>query len=172
MLWCLTPCMNSWAQPVESQVKAAFLYKFAGYVEWPAQTFPKPDSPFVIGVIDADGFADVLEQTIAGRSMNGRPMVVQRLRRGEAFKGLHILFVARMDTQTIAETLQAAKGMAVLTVTDSERGFVTGSMINFVVENNKVRFDIAPEPAEQNKLKISARLMSVARKVMGRTAAS
>jgi hypothetical protein len=157
------------AQAVENQVKAAFLYKFASYVEWPPQSFEKPDSTFVIGVLEGDGFAQVLEQTIAGRSMNGRPVVVQRLRRGDVPKGVHMLYIARTDASAMNEALAAAKGLAVLTVTDSERGLSAGCMISFVIENNKVRFDIAPEPAESNRLKISARLLSVARKVAGRT---
>jgi hypothetical protein len=159
-------------QAMENQVKAAFLYKFGSYVEWPAQTFERPDSPFVIGILATDNFADMLEQLIAGRGMNGRPVVVQRMRRGEPPKGQHILFIAHTESTALSEMVAATKGKAVLTVTDSERGLGTGCMISFVVENNRVRFDIAPEPAEQNKLKISARLMSVARKVAGRTASS
>ena len=156
-------------QTVENQVKAAFLYKFAGYVEWPAQSFDKPDSPFVIGIVENEGFALVLEQTIAGRGMNGRPVSVQRLRRGDPPKGLHILYIARADGAALNDALQSARGQAVLTVSDSEQGLGAGSMISFVIENNKVRFDIAPEAAESSRLKISARLMSVARKVAGRS---
>ena len=154
---------------MENQVKAAFLYKFGSYVEWPTHSFERSDSPFVIGVVEADAFAQVLEQTVAGRSMNGRAVQVLRLRRGEPLRPLHILFIPRHESAMLGESLAATKGLPVLVVTDSERGLIAGSMINFVVENNKVRFDISPEPAEQNQLKISARLMSVARKIAGKT---
>lgn len=164
---CLPALAQAVGQTVENQVKAAFLYKFAGYVEWPAQSFDRPGSPFVIGIVDDDRFAQVLEQTIAGRGMNGRPVVVQRLRRGDVPQGLHILYVAA-DGAAVSDAIGATKGRAVLTVTDSEQGLSAGSMICFVIENNKVRFDIAPEVAEVSRLKISARLMSVARKVAGR----
>jgi hypothetical protein len=156
------------AQATESQVKAAYLYKFGGYVEWPTQAFDKTDSPFVIGVMAGDAFADVLEQTVAGRNLNGHPMSVQRIRRGEPANGVHILFISRTENGALVDTLNDLKGQAVLTVTDAERGANAGSMITFVLEDSKVRFDIAPAPAEQSKLKISARLLNVARKVLGR----
>ena len=155
-------------QATENQIKAAYLYKFGGYVEWPVQSFDKADSPLVIGVLAGDTFADVLEQTIAGRSMNGHPISVRKIRHGEPYTGVHIVFISRTETAALNDAIAGVKGQAVLTVTDSERGPSAGSMINFVLEDNKVRFDIAPTPAEQNRLKISARLLNVARKVMGR----
>lgn len=159
-------------ETLESQIKAAFLYKFGSYVEWPTPSFDKADSPFVIGVMAADSFVRILEHTVAGRSMNGRPVVVQRLQPSTPIHVLHILFIDRSQTQALSEAIAAVKGRATLTVTDAERGLGTGCMISFVIDNNKVRFDVAPETAEQSRLKISARLMSVARKVLLRTAAS
>lgn len=153
----------------ESQVKAAYLFKFGGYVEWPAQAFDKPDSPFVIAVVAADAFADVLEQTVTGRNLNGHPMAVVRLKHGDTANGVHMLFVSRTQASTLQDTINTLKGQAVLTVTDAERGTNAGSMITFVLEDNKVRFDIATAPAENSRLKISARLLGVARKVLGRT---
>jgi len=175
-LWACLPGIAQTPTPsqtdtpaTENQIKAAYLYKFGGYVEWPAQSFDKADSAFVIGVVAADSFAEVLEQTITGRSMNGHPISVRKLRHGEGFTGMHMVFISHTENAALNETIAGVKGQAVLTVTDSERGPNAGSMINFVLEDNKVRFDIAPNPAEQNKLKISARLLSVARKVLGRT---
>lgn len=166
-----SPCAaQTTSLATENQVKAAYLYKFGGYVEWPTQAFEKADSPFVIGVVAADSFAEVLEQTVAGRNLNGHPMSVQRLKRGEPFNGVHMVFISRTEANALQEALNNLKGQAVLTVTDSERGGHAGSMISFVLEDNKVRFDIAPAPAEQSKLKISARLLNVARKVLGKAA--
>lgn len=156
------------AQPIEAQVKAAFLYKFGAYVAWPNQAFEKADSPFVIAVMGADAFADVLEQTTAGRNVNGRPVEVHRVRRGASLTGVQIAFIMGAETSTLPDILAATKGQSILIVTEAERGLDSGSMINFVLEQDKVRFDIAPVPAEQNNLKISARLLSVARKVVRR----
>ncbi len=161
------PCAaQSDAQIAEYRVKAAFLYKFGGYVEWPERAFARPDSPIAIGVIGADALAGELAQIVAGRTINGRPVTVRKLRRGEAVAGLHVLFVGRSDSSRLADILAAAKGQPLLTVTETEEAFESGSMINFVVVEDKVRFDVAPPPAEPGNLRISARLLAVARKVV------
>jgi hypothetical protein len=147
-------------------VKAAFLYRFASYVEWPPQVLPRAESPLVIGVIGADALGDELAQVVADRTVAGRPVTVRKLRRGEALTGVHVLFIGRSDAHRSADVLAAAKGKAVLTVTESEDAFALGSVINFVLLDDKVRFDVALRPAEMENLKISARLLSVARKVI------
>jgi hypothetical protein len=157
------------AQADEYRVKAAFLYKFGGYVEWPDRSFARADSPVVIGVIGADTLADELAQIVSGRNVNGRPVLVRKLRAGDPIAGLHVLFIGRVDRGRLAEILAAAKGQALLTVTESEEGLELGSMINFVVVENKVRFDVAPPPSESDNLKISTRLLGVARKVVSRS---
>jgi hypothetical protein len=157
------------AQADEYRVKAAFLYKFGSYIEWPSQSFARTDSPVTIGVMGADTLADELAQIVAGRNVNGRPVVVRRLRPGDPIAGLHMLFIGGSDRGRLAEILAAAKGRALLTVTESEEGLDLGSMINFVVVEDKVRFDVAPPPAESGSLKISARLLGVARKVVSKS---
>ncbi|HZE61160.1 MAG TPA: YfiR family protein [Burkholderiales bacterium] len=150
----------------EVQIKAAFLYKFGEFVQWPPATFARADAPFVIGVMGADDVAAALEQVVAERTVQGRPVVVRRLRRGEALTGLHMLFIGREDSARLAETLAAAKGQPLLTVTESDNAIAHGSVINFVAEDQKVRFDIALPPAERGQLKISSRLLAVARRVI------
>jgi len=156
------------AQADEYRVKAAFLYKFGSYIEWPSGSFARADSPVAIGVMGADALADELVQIVAGRNVNGRPVRVRKLRPGDPIAGLHVLFVGR-DSGRLAEILAAAKGRALLTVTESEEALELGSMINFVVVEDKVRFDIAPPPSESSNLKISARLLGVARKVVSKS---
>jgi hypothetical protein len=153
-------------QDAEYKVKAAFLYKFASYVEWPADVFERPDSPFVIGATGADALTDELAQIVVGRSIGGRPVAVRKLRRGDPVSGLHILFVGRSNRGLPSDVLASAKGRPVLTVTESEDAFALGSVINFVIVDDKVRFDVALREAEQANLKVSARLLSVARKVV------
>jgi hypothetical protein len=157
------------AQADEYRVKAAFLYKFGSYIEWPRGSFASADSPVTIGVMGAEALAEELAQIVAGRNVNGRPVRVRRLRPGDPIAGLHVLFVGRADGGRLAEILAAARGQALLTVTESEDGLELGSMINFVVVEDKVRFDIAPPPSESSNLKISARLLGVARKVVSKS---
>lgn len=157
------------AQVDEYRVKAAFLYKFGSYIEWPSGSFAHADSPVTIGVMGADTLAEELTQIVAGRNVNGRPVRVRKLRPGEPIAGLHVLFVGRGEGGRLAEILGAARGQALLTVTESEEGLGLGSMINFVVVEDKVRFDIAPPSSESSNLKISTRLLGVARKVVAKS---
>jgi hypothetical protein len=157
------------AQADEYRVKAVFLYNFGSYVEWPSGSFERSDSAVAIGVMGADTLADELAQFAASRNVNGRPVLVQKLRPGDAIAGFHVLFIGRAGSDRLAEILAAAKGLALLTVTEAEEGLELGSMINFVVVEGKVHFDIAPPPSESGNVKISARLLGVARKVVSRS---
>ena len=153
----------------EYRVKAAFLYKFGSFVEWPSQAFARPDSPLAIGVIDADDLADELGRIVAGRSVNGRSIAVRKLHRGDSVAGLHILFIGRADAGRVADIVAGARGQPLLTVTESEDGIEHGSSINFVVVDDKVRFDVALPSSDPGQIKISARLLAVARKVIGKS---
>jgi hypothetical protein len=159
--------MQCWAlsgtELLEYRIKAAFVCKFPSYVEWPAQAFTSADSSLVVGVLAADAVADELTRTAAGVTANGRSLVVRRLGRGDPLAGVHLVYVARSHGDLLAETLFAARGKPVVTVTESDSALPLGSIINFVVVDSKVRFDIAPYTAEASSLKISARLLGIAR---------
>lgn len=162
---------GAWAQAErvaeEHQVKAAYLYKFLGFIEWPPQAFVSAESPFVIGVVGADELADELARVVASRQVNGRAAVARKLRPGEPPTGVHLLFIGRDAAPRAASLLAQARDKSMLTVTETEEAFEAGSAINFVVIDNKVRFDVAPRSAEASSLKISSRLLGVARRVRG-----
>lgn len=151
--------------PLERQVKAAYLYKFAGFVEWPEGSFARPDSPLLIGVAGNDGLAEQLEQTVAGHSAGGRAVAVRKVRRGDALDGLHILFVGALDKAALAELLAASRGKALLTVSDSDEAYAAGSMINFVVSEDRLRFEVALKQVGPSRLRISARMLAAAYRV-------
>jgi hypothetical protein len=155
----------------EYRVKAAFLYKIGGFIEWPGNAFPDAGSAIFIGVIGADVLATELEQLVAGRTIAGRPVSVRKLRgtRAESGSTLHVLFIGRSEARRVGDILDIFSGPGVLTVTESEDALGLGSMINFVVIDDKVRFDVAVPPADAANVKISSRLLVVARKVVGRT---
>jgi uncharacterized protein DUF4154 len=155
-------------QTAEYEIKAAFLCKFGNYVEWPSQQTAFA-TPFAIGVLASDAVVEELERAARGQSVNGRLITVRRLAAGDPVNGIGILFVARSQAARLAETLAEAKGQPILTVTESDPGTALGGIVNFVVVADKVRFDIALQQAEQSNLKISARLLGVARAVSGRT---
>lgn len=170
LLWAaLCLALPAWAQTesqaTEVEVKAAFLYKFGAFVEWPPSAFANADAPYTIGLIGADDVADELERIAAGRVVHDRPVALRRLQRGESLAGVHVLFVGKAQTARLAEVLAAAKAQPLLVVTEAE-AMPLGSIINFVPVENKLRFDIALAHAERAQLRISARLLAVARKVV------
>jgi hypothetical protein len=152
------------ALTLERQVKAAFLYKFLGYAEFPASAFADPGSPVTIGVVGADDMAAELSRIVAGRTINNRPVAVRALRENDTGGPLHLLFVAGADCARAARILKAAPG-ALLAVTDCENGPPTGSVINFTIVDRRVRFDVALDAAERNNVKLSSRLLTVANRV-------
>lgn len=150
-------------QLLEQRVKAAFLFKFAGYVEWPQKSFAAPDSPLMIGVAGNEGLAQELERVVAKRTLNGRPVSVQQVRNDESLSGFHILFVDSSQFGRLHELL--AQRRPVFTITDAEKGLEQGSMINFVLADNRVRFEVSLDAARRGGLKIGAPLLSVAMRV-------
>ncbi|HXF79851.1 MAG TPA: YfiR family protein [Usitatibacter sp.] len=148
------------------RIKAAFLYKFASYVEWPAKAFREADSPIVIGVAGADSIAAELERAVVGRTVSGRPLQVRRVAGGEGVECCQVLFIgAANDPERTRELLTRARGHPVLTVTELESEHPKGSIINFLNATDKVRFDISREAAERNGLQLRSQLLAVARQV-------
>jgi hypothetical protein len=152
-------------QDIEQRVKAAFLFKFGGYVEWPERVLPRSDSPLVIGVAGADVLAEELSRITSGRTMNGRPVAVRRVRSAEQAAGVHVLFISRSESGRLGELLSMTQGHPVLSVTETEKGLAQGSVINFVVADNRVRFEVSLEGANRNGLRIGAPLLAVAQRV-------
>lgn len=161
---------QSWSQvigePRESSIKAAFLVKFASFVEWPAGTFARPGQPLVIGVSDDDEFQAALEQLVAGRTVDERPVVVRKFAEGAATTGLHILYLGARRDSRLREAIQGIKG-PVLIVTSQNQGLQAGSVINFSSEAGRVRFSASLAAAERHQLRLSARLLAVAQFIDG-----
>lgn len=150
---------------LERNVKAAFLYKFLGYVDFPEQVVPPAGEPLVIGVLGADDVAEELGRISAGRSMNGHAVVVRRLRAGDALARVHLLFIGDDDAADIEKALAAVRQQPVLTVTETGRSLRLDSVINFRVVDERVRFEVSLDAAEKSNLKLSSRLLAVAYKV-------
>lgn len=166
----LVPCRTEAADaaPTEYQVKAAYLFNFVKYVEWPANAFQEPASPFLIGVLGQDPFGLELDKTVAGRSINNRPILVRRLAGHAEAKQCHILFISASEKIRLEKILDSLQGLPVLTVADTDLFLDQGSVIDFVTRDNKVRFHANLNAARANQLKISSRLLSVADAVVGK----
>lgn len=151
---------------IEQRVKAAFLYKFASYVDWPVIAFPKADTPITIAVTGSGTIAAELVQLVSGRKAQGRSITVKRIAPGEPLGDVHILFVGRSESGRLAQWVQEAQAHATLVVTDMPGALGQGSAINFVLADRRVRFEISLDAAEKSSLKLSSRLLAVAQRVV------
>ena len=135
-------------------------------MQWPPEALDRGGDSFVIAVAGDERVTEEVAKASAGLQVEGRQIVVRMLRRGDPIVGVHLLLVARSDDRNLREWLTAARPLPVLTVTESDQGLALGSIINFVVADNKVRFDVAPPPSDRAALKVDSRLLGVARKVV------
>lgn len=153
------------ARASEHLVKAAFLHKFASFVEWPHGVFERPDSPLRIGVLGSDPLWQELSELARDRNRDGRPVVVTRLKDGDALTGYHILYI-KAPTARMPELLQRVPD-GVLTVADSDGAHPRGSVISFFVEDGRVGFGISMDAAIRQHLRLHPRLLAVARSIQG-----
>ena len=163
----LAPRTNA-AEPdpqLERRVKAAFLYQFIPYVEWPPSALGPPDLPIVIAVVGSDETVAELAGVIEGRTTKDRPVVVRRWRESDLAGGPHIVYVRRQESARLPAIARAAQATGTLVVSESEGALGQGSMINFQIVDGRVRFDVALAPVETAGLRISSRLLAVARDV-------
>jgi hypothetical protein len=151
----------------EYDVKAAFLFHFAQFVEWPAEAFDDADSPLTYCTIGEDAFRGALDESVKGKRVGNRELRVRHLKERERIEGCQVLFIAAAQRARQGEELANASGRPVLTVGETEHFARDGGIIGFCLEQKKVRFEINLIAAEQAQLKISAKLLSLAKTVLG-----
>jgi hypothetical protein len=149
------------AQPSEEAVKAAFIPKFARYVEWPAASMPGPRQPFMLCVVGRDPFGRLIDQAAASEAIGGHGVVVRRTASAEGTAGCHLAFVQGATGAETASLLLAFRGQPTLTITDARAGAQRG-MVHFTVSGGRVRFFIDEAGAAQRGLSISSRLLALA----------
>jgi len=149
----------------ERRVKAAFIFKFAGFVEWPETAFPQPFTAVTIAVIGDDELAAELSAITAGRAVEGRPLTILKTRSLEAVADAHMVFVGRAEIARLPQLAKLARARPVLILTDAPNALAQGSMINFMLLEQRVKFEIHLEEAERHGLKLSSRLLAVAQSV-------
>ncbi|QBE62081.1 YfiR family protein [Pseudoduganella lutea] len=146
---------------LERSVKAAYLFKFLGYVDFLApREGAESGSPLTVGVLGAEDVAAELSRITAGRTVNGRPIAVRSLREGEPVAGLQMLYAG--TATDLPKVLRSAAQNGALGVADDENGLQHGAVINFRIVEDRVRFEVSLPAAERSNLKLSSRLLSVA----------
>jgi len=153
------------AARLEYEVKAAFLYNFAKFVEWPEGAFPGTKDPLMLCVVGDEDFAKSVAETVKGRTVHGRSLLVHYVDDPSVLDGCHLLFVGQVENDDLARILHSIDGSSVLTVSEAS-GFVDdGGIIRLFVAEGKVRFEINAGAAEQARLKVSSQLLKLARAV-------
>lgn len=146
----------------EAQVKAAFLYNFIKFIEWPQGAFAGAQSSYVIGVMGRNSVGRYLEDLVQGRSVNGRPILVRLIDRADQASGVHLLFVGAGEESGFAALQPQLSGMPVVVVGESADFIRTGGAIGFLVQDAKVRFEIRTDLVERAGVRISAQLQKLA----------
>jgi len=146
----------------EYQVKAAFLYNFAKFVVWPAPRLGGANDSIEICILGSDPFGDLLDASVHGKRVEGRPFVVRRTPDVRKAFGCHILFVSSSERKKVNAILAEVRSCGILTIGEVEGFAAQGGVINFKLESGRVRFEINVDAAEQQGLRISSKLLSLA----------
>jgi hypothetical protein len=147
--------------PREFQVKAAFLFHFAQFVEWPPTAFAASNSPLCIAVLGDNAFGAAIEETVRGETIQNRKLAVRHFRHLKDVKDCHLLFVSKSETARMNDIVANLKLQPILTVSDLESFTTRGGMIRFFLEGPQLRFEINPDAARQAGLRLSSQLLNL-----------
>jgi hypothetical protein len=167
MLALLVSVTNMSAQPSddENAVKAAFVYNFVKFVEWPAKAFEHPDSPIILTIVGNDPIGQAIERTVQGKTVDGRTFVVKHLKWDQNLRASHVLFICASEKDHLSQLAGVVKGTSILTVGETPGFAGRHGIIGFFLDHGRVRFEINEEAAKRAQLSISSRLLSLAKLV-------
>jgi hypothetical protein len=168
-VWAMSPA----ARPAtaaesysEDAVKAAFLYRFTSYVDWPSQAATDPQ--FTIAVLDADGVASELGRLLQNRQIQNRPAQVKAIKNLRELDGAQMLYIGGSHRDDLRRLISSVAGRPVLVVTNADGGLDAGSSVNFLLIDQRVRFEISLDAAQGSGLRVASELLAVAVRVRGR----
>jgi len=156
---------NAHAKPPsagEYQLKAVFLYNFVKFVQWPAESFADADAPIIIGILGNDPFGKIIDGAIKDKIVKGRKLMVKRFEEIKGVEICHILFISSSEERHLPAIMETLKDSSVLTVGEVKQFAQRGGIINFILKENKIRFEINVEAAERAKLTIDSELLKLA----------
>jgi len=147
----------------EYAVKAAFIYNFTQFITWPADAFTSADAPFIVAIVGNDPFKGAMDRAMEGKSAGGRPITVKHFASADQIGPCHLLFVPAEMDDSLSQIMDKTHNHPVLTVGESDRFSPAGGGMRFYIEDGKVRFEIDPDVIDAARLKVSAKLMKLAR---------
>lgn len=154
---------------LERAVKATYLYKIGAFVGWPDSAFASPSSDVQLCIAGDDPFGALLDAAVQGQEVDGRSVIVRRMRIAESDSRCHIMFISGSPEQSVEDGIKAMSGTPTLTITDSARNPGAKGIVHFVIRDNRVRFEIDDQVAAANRLTISSKILSLAVSVKART---
>lgn len=174
--WLLVGFLAVAAPPVSAPVtrapeyalKAAYLFNFIQFIQWPGSDLTAIDAPIVIALLGEDPFGGALDQAVKDKTVHGRRFEIRRIKNPGELRDCHVLFVCGSESRRIPEILAAVRKKGILTVSDIEWFAEQGGMINFFMESNRVRFKINPAAAEGAGIRISSQLLKLGMIVSGK----
>ncbi|HEX4004261.1 MAG TPA: YfiR family protein [Candidatus Acidoferrales bacterium] len=162
-----TPARAAQGNPSEYQLKAAFVYNFAKFVDWPPKTYSNPQSPFAICILGDDPFGSLIDDALQGKTVADHPVVIRREKDATAARHCQIVFVSASEKHRLPEILEALKGANILIVGDFDGFAARGGTIELTLQDSRVRFAINPTAADDAGLRISSKLLALATIVHG-----
>jgi hypothetical protein len=162
----VSPVSLAWGQlsgATGYEVKTAFLFNFAKFIDWPPSSFVSPQSPFTICVLGQDPFGKVLDDTLQGKTIGNRPFAVRRLKDKTEARRCQMVFVSTSESAPLAEIFGSMQGANVLLVGETPGFVASGGTIEFTIEDNHVRFAINTDAADRSGLKFSSKLLALAK---------
>ena len=147
----------------EYELKAAILLNLSRFVEWPPSAYPDSQAPTVLCILGQDPYGDSLKTLGQKQDANGRPVSIRQLKSENGIRDCHVLYISTSERKTVAQILSRLKGSNVLTVGEMSQFAVQGGIIQFTLEDKQVRFEINLDAASRMALKISSRLLVLAR---------
>ena len=151
-------------KPSEFEVKAVYLFQFGKFVQWPKDARSSAEV-FTICILGKDPFGDILDRVLAGETLDGKPPAIRRIRGVQAADGCRMLFVSASESERLDDILENLEGKSILTVSDVEDFSKRGGMIQLVLDEGRVRFEVNLAAATKARLELSSELLKVARAV-------
>ena len=148
----------------EYEIKAAFLYQFANYTEWPPDAFADKNAPFIFGILGENPISDILNG-LTNKFVGGRAILVKKCSRWDEARDCHLLFIGSSEKNNLTAILGSLKTRSILTVADTDSFLDSGGIIHLITANNRVGFEINLAAAEEAKLKISPEVLRLAKKI-------
>lgn len=153
---------------LEYEVKGQYLFNFLAFIDWPAASFTQPDAPFRLCLAGVDSFGGTLDSVVRGQKVQGHPIVVDRLKDETTAGTCHVLFVSKVDNERMAAIAKATEHRSVLLVGETQKLLELCGAIVFVLDGERVRFDISLAGLASHNLKASSKLLRVAREASDR----